>query len=44
MAFVVLKDLGGSVEVTLFEETFTKAKDFIRNDEPLILEVMTIRK
>ncbi len=38
MAFAVLEDLSGSVEVTLFEETFTKAKDFIDNDEPLILE------
>ncbi len=38
MAFAVLEDLSGSVEVTLFEETFTKAKDFIENDDPLILE------
>ncbi len=38
MAFAVLEDLSGSVEVTLFEETFTKAKDFIDNDDPLILE------
>ena len=38
MAFAVLEDLSGSVEVTLFEETFIKAKDFIENDEPLILE------
>ena len=38
MAFAVLEDLSGSVEVTLFEETFTKAQDFIANDDPLILE------
>ena len=38
MAFAVLEDLSGSLEVTLFEETFTKAKDFIENDDPLILE------
>ncbi|MEA1924130.1 MAG: DNA polymerase III subunit alpha [Pseudomonadota bacterium] len=38
MAFAVLEDLSGSVEVTLFEETFTKAKEFIENDDPLILE------
>ncbi len=38
MAFAVLEDLSGSVEVTLFEETFTKARDFIAVDEPLILE------
>ncbi|MEA3334029.1 MAG: DNA polymerase III subunit alpha, partial [Pseudomonadota bacterium] len=38
MAFAVLEDLSGSVEVTLFEETFTKSKDFIENDDPLILE------
>ena len=38
MAFAVLEDLHGSVEVTLFEETFLKAKDFIAEDEPLILE------
>ena len=38
MAFAVLEDLSGSVEVTLFEETFLKAKDFIEEDEPLILE------
>lgn len=38
MAFAVLEDLHGSVEVTLFEETFLKAKDFIAQDEPLILE------
>ncbi len=38
MAFAVLEDLHGSVEVTLFEESFNKAKDFIAEDEPLILE------
>jgi len=38
MAFAVLEDLHGSVEVTLFEETYLKAKDFIAKDEPLILE------
>ena len=38
MAFAVLEDLSGSVEVTLFEETFNKAKGFIENDDPLILE------
>ena len=38
MAFAVLEDLSGSVEVTLFEESFVKARDFIANDTPLILE------
>ncbi len=38
MAFAVLEDLYGSVEVTLFEETYLKAKDYIVDDEPLILE------
>jgi DNA polymerase-3 subunit alpha len=38
MAFAVLEDLYGSVEATLFEETFLKAKDFIADDSPLILE------
>ncbi|NPA24984.1 MAG: DNA polymerase III subunit alpha, partial [Deltaproteobacteria bacterium] len=38
MAFAVLEDLSGSVEVTLFEESFIKARDFIANDTPLILE------
>ncbi len=38
MAFAVLEDLHGSVEVTLFEESYLKARDFIAEDEPLILE------
>jgi DNA polymerase-3 subunit alpha len=38
MAFAVLEDLSGSVEVTLFEESLVKARDFIADDAPLILE------
>ena len=38
MAFAVLDDLFGSVEVTLFEECFLTAKSFIDEGEPLILE------
>jgi DNA polymerase-3 subunit alpha len=38
MAFAVLEDLSGSVEVTLFEESLVKARDFIAEDLPLILE------
>jgi DNA polymerase-3 subunit alpha len=34
----VLEDLSGSVEVTLFEESLVKARDFIAEDLPLILE------
>jgi len=38
MAFAVLEDLSGSVEVTLFEESFTRARDFIADESPLVLE------
>ncbi len=40
MAFAVVEDLTGSVEVTLFEESFLKARDFIAEaeDHPLIFE------
>ncbi len=37
MAFVVLEDLAGSVEVTVFSDTYARNRDLLNSGEPLVI-------
>jgi DNA polymerase-3 subunit alpha len=37
MGFVTLEDLSGSVEVIVFPETFAKAVEYLKSEEPLVV-------